>query len=474
MTSLALARDPDTTEDTPFTFREASPETAGIPTNEYTGDGGIDPTPAGNQNYGMSVWAYKDSSDGTAYKYEGSYRRFQDQTGLGLYSGSPDAYGDSGSPSKPPEGSGPHGDYATTTSKCKTCHAVHRASGAYKLLRSDDPDDACAYCHVGDHRHSIRAAYFAGNGDVYPNNGHTIGAGKLIPDSSVSQWLESKQITATGTAPSGVSITIQVRRYNTNRNKIFKITYDAVNGTYLRVGPTYLYCMSCHQVHRATNLIWKPKDAPTWGYKLLRNSPSGSVKDASAMENYTALNNVALANVIKAIEDTLNAGSTGWDNTIYTSWKGPELVINSANISVWCADCHNLNIGHFEDVEESNFSSNKYHSDRTHTVPYVGKYDSFNNGTQPRLECYSCHIGGETTLDFIKASQFSTTVGEEATSTPPAAVSGNDWPHAAATNSTKLLGDDYTVGSGSNWDPIANEHLDRICTRCHTSIGTSQ
>lgn len=41
----------------------------------------------------------------------------------------------------------PHGGYTTTTNKCKECHAVHLATGSYRLLRGDDPMSACEYCH---------------------------------------------------------------------------------------------------------------------------------------------------------------------------------------------------------------------------------------------------------------------------------------------------------------------------------------
>ncbi len=44
-------------------------------------------------------------------------------------------------------GTGPHGGYTTTTNKCKECHAVHLATGSYRLLRSDDAETACDFCH---------------------------------------------------------------------------------------------------------------------------------------------------------------------------------------------------------------------------------------------------------------------------------------------------------------------------------------
>gem|GEM_PF-577719 len=44
-------------------------------------------------------------------------------------------------------GQGPHGGYATTTHKCRECHAVHRAAGKFKLLRADSRVEACDWCH---------------------------------------------------------------------------------------------------------------------------------------------------------------------------------------------------------------------------------------------------------------------------------------------------------------------------------------
>lgn len=46
-----------------------------------------------------------------------------------------------------PQGQGPHGGYATSTHKCRDCHAVHRASGKFKLTRADTRQEACDWCH---------------------------------------------------------------------------------------------------------------------------------------------------------------------------------------------------------------------------------------------------------------------------------------------------------------------------------------
>ncbi|MDI6817301.1 MAG: hypothetical protein QME41_08960, partial [Actinomycetota bacterium] len=42
---------------------------------------------------------------------------------------------------------GPHGGYADTTNKCKECHAVHLATGSYKLTRASSRGETCEFCH---------------------------------------------------------------------------------------------------------------------------------------------------------------------------------------------------------------------------------------------------------------------------------------------------------------------------------------
>ena len=41
----------------------------------------------------------------------------------------------------------PHGGYVTTSDLCKSCHALHGATGEFRLLRANEAADACDYCH---------------------------------------------------------------------------------------------------------------------------------------------------------------------------------------------------------------------------------------------------------------------------------------------------------------------------------------
>lgn len=47
-----------------------------------------------------------------------------------------------------PVGSSPHGEYQTTSQKCKVCHAVHNANPGGQALLMSTMADSCSYCHV--------------------------------------------------------------------------------------------------------------------------------------------------------------------------------------------------------------------------------------------------------------------------------------------------------------------------------------
>ena len=74
--------------------------------------------------------------------------------------------------------SGPHGGYLTSTHRCRECHAVHRAAGKFKLLRSDTRFEACDWCHGTGAGSGFNIQM--DNNDNYTeeyNVGHTMGFG---------------------------------------------------------------------------------------------------------------------------------------------------------------------------------------------------------------------------------------------------------------------------------------------------------
>lgn len=496
---VAYAVDPVPADDTPYTFVETASDTS-VPSVGFS-----DTFRPEAWRMGASAWRYGDAQDAT-YKYEGSYRKFDVTTGIGLYTVNP------------------HGGYDTTSNKCKTCHAVHRASGAFKLMRVDNPDDACSYCHVGSHRHATLQAYSGGAGTIYPVNGHTIDSGKSIPDSSVSQWLANKTLSSGDYYDGNYqnNITLEVRRYEPKKLRLWVWTAvrSAYHVSWKRYGPTLLTCMSCHQPHNADDLVWKPDGVSK--FRLLRAAPSGSVKstadmaldageseygydwysdfvagnlgtglDGAALQTaQIAAGTAAFSNVaVTAVQGTLNAANTvtltsanganaGVNptpaKTIYTQWKDGGLAtetvaIDTTRLSVWCADCHNLDIGRPERNTQPNFRGGErgeFHSDRTHSVPF--------RGGSTGLECYSCHRGDmETTENTRLGGAAPTSVGCNRCHYGTGATWGNaarttgwlatsDFPHSGASTSTKLL---------PNWYDASYEHLDVICSKCHDLIG---
>jgi len=519
-------------------------------------DGLTTVSPAFTRTYdpttGASAWTYKDHYDTTA-KYEGSYAPFDSGT---LYTNNP------------------HGGYDSTTNKCKVCHAVHRADGAYFLLRADTQDDACSYCHIGGSAHSRLIVYDLA-GTIYAPNGHTIGASSIIPDSSVFQWLEEVELKTVDEDGNEVTATVEVRRYFERRNKMFRFARhhgqsapaDTNNRSgYGRIGPLALRCMNCHQPHNAVDMIWMPKEGlyiptspePTTvyantGYKLLRSSPSGSVQPRTDLGNpkpgttfyqlqvdrmyvwpTDGSNGIRRTALIRVPEDATigphNTGKVGTEyKTIWTRWpatadhefggavyRDPS-VVNAMALSVWCADCHNLNIGYWSEPEGADpmLFGFKSHAERTHPAPYAGAY----NGP---AQCYSCHkndrpvasgyrdyygttytavaatiaadgkprgVYNETSMflpceqcHFGTYSYFDTMRAREAAGY----YAYYDFPHSGSGDNIKLLGNwivetTYTTTGSPHYvnsmtntittGTIGSSNLDAVCRRCHPGIG---
>ncbi|MDP2181287.1 MAG: hypothetical protein Q8K99_01790 [Actinomycetota bacterium] len=377
---------------------------------------------------GASAWSYQDLHDAGA-KYEGGYAAF-DNSGETTYSVNP------------------HGGYNTTTNKCKVCHAVHRAEGAYYLLRADSQDDACSYCHIGS-AHSTKIVYDLNVDGIYTMNGHTIGAQAQIPDSTILQEAQAVVLSTTDANGDPVTETIHVRGYDSEKNEMFRfarhhgqaaVSFNApagfaggVNSSsrngYQRIGPLALRCMSCHQPHNAVNEVWRPRVFGTFtsatyatavdgafdpdGYKLLRRSPSATVignpyfTSASDPTEYWGANQV-----VKAIEDSATSGV----NFSQEESGEKTYVENGVTRSqpVWIAqDIHAEGSGADTGIYRYPNKVNtmavswwcadchnlniggwepltdpelgfKAHTERTHPAPFYGAY------TGPG-QCYSCH-----------------------------------------------------------------------------------
>jgi hypothetical protein len=467
---------------------------------------------------GASAWSYKDLAD-SAPKYEGGYAAFE--TGVTGSDGFTDDYPN------------PHGGYDTTTNKCKVCHAVHRAEGAYYLLRADSQDDACDYCHIGGSAHSGKIVYDLNSAGKSTTNGHTIGASTYIPDSSVSQWTEAVTLSTVDANMNPLSETIEVRAYDEQKNDMYRFArhhgHSAADGgnrrNYVPVGPLALRCMNCHQVHNAEAQTWQVPsvvsnagalDFTKSSYKLLKQFPSGTF-----VGGVDAYGQIPLRNISIVPESTLTAGvnfdnlrAMGSDPTTLTlsrdynndgdmtdagetvamnkpMWVAQEIGENGAGdetgdaasvsnfaMSVWCADCHNLNIGGRELLENPELGF-KAHTERTHPAPFTGSHYG-------PSQCYACHRNDlETKIPHDSCSQchYGTGAYYDNRVEGSADYIASDFPHSGEDGDYKMLGSYSIVPIGSDGVTLAGttiddsvvvgpDNLDAVCIRCHGGIGT--
>jgi hypothetical protein len=492
---------------------------------------------AWTQQAGASAFYYADLQDAVG-KYEGGYAAFDVLTASGAYYTTPTVgtmtndYGVTTTVGR--YTTSPHGGYATNTNKCKVCHAVHRAEGAYYLLRADSEGDACDYCHIGGGAHSDLAVYDLNPAGTDTTNGHTIGASTAVPDSSIDQTAQPVVISGVSADMNMISTTINVRVYDPQRINMYRFSrHHSQNGagtsgttsTFKLVGPTSLSCLSCHQQHQAPAMLWQPSGfdpaltADTVGgnpdgTKLLKRYPSGSYSAATLSGgDYW----VALADAVAVPETTLTAGTNfsttvsnelamtlsdgtqarmptwiaqGWTSADSgfggaTAWD--PTAVNENALSVWCADCHNLDIGSYQNTQaELGFRA---HTERTHPAPFQG-------AAAGAGQCYSCHrndlsvmvgtadpsgygmnqaAGGTadscTQCHYGTASYASDNANRE-----------TDFPHSGTPNDIKLLGA-YSVGAVATTDTawaasftaltVAESNLDAVCLRCHPGIGVN-
>lgn len=400
---------------------------------------------------GSSVWTYRDLQD-TAAKSEGGYNAFQGDVTVNQATDD-GAYGvTTSTATNQGYTSSPHGGYDTTTNKCKVCHAVHRAEGAYFLLRADSQDDACSYCHIGGSAHSGKVVYDLNPDGIYTQNGHTIGAQKDIPDSTVRQYASPVELSTTDSNGVTKTIEIEVRAYDAAKNQMYRFGRhhgQSDEGTgrngYAKIGPLSLRCMNCHQTHGAVDEVWRPlawvgtswganhelvQDTSTFeanGYKLLKRYPSASTTGAINSNGY-----YNVGQNVKAIEgNAVKDGHTGPWGTEAANFSGmassdatysqngevaarPVWIAQDIHepspsdystpgtgyyrypyfnskyaLSWWCADCHNLNVGGWEPLADASGTAVPELGFKAHTErTHPAPYYGAYTGPG---QCYSCH-----------------------------------------------------------------------------------
>lgn len=233
------------------------------------------------------------------------------------------------------------------------------------------------------------------------------------------------------------------------------------------------------------------------------------------------------------------ATETSW--TIYTAWKGfdyhypagtpagfglasfaSNIRITNASLSVFCADCHNLNIAYKEQVS-ANFGGQRFgnamHSDRSHTVFTIRQaamrtspWTVYETGTPlwAGTQCYTCHnndmqigntptmtsLGGVTktwnniegwTGGTVCSNCKITPVGYSKMKNPDEwgetadRQQFSDFPHSGPSDGTKLLNAVTSIALTPPGAPAgsyrhlpyrpATMGLDAVCRICHGAVG---
>jgi hypothetical protein len=261
------------------------------------------------------------------------------------------------------------------------------------------------------------------------------------------------------------------------------------------------------KVPESTLLPYAYKDTPSYSGAYPQNGVAGTggvIIDSYGVALFKDEVFTEASETMTEAEKASALQYTDWDGF---KWQSPQWAVNSHGwhdydfdvqqytMSVWCADCHNLNIGG-RGVEEGTAELGffKAHAERTHPSP-----------ASRGLECYSCHRSGIYNLAAGATNAYM--YGTSASNCHFAsneygaymAFDGNDWPHSGnPTTEYKLLGDfslanapdpDFGFQAGSltadtavvngrtmptfryKQQNIGKDNLDAVCIRCHSDIG---
>ncbi len=94
---------------------------------------------------------------------------------------------------------GPHGNYSTTSKKCESCHTIHDAPSANRLLPAMTITDTCFSCHDGTGGRGVYGSIAARGLSV--GGGHRIDTTSTIPG---GDWATGGSVSATFTGESGL------------------------------------------------------------------------------------------------------------------------------------------------------------------------------------------------------------------------------------------------------------------------------
>ncbi|MHB8841822.1 MAG: hypothetical protein ACYC56_08555 [Candidatus Aquicultor sp.] len=314
---------------------------------------------------------------------------------------------------------GPHGGYLTSTHRCRECHAVHRAAGKFKLLRSDTRFEACDWCHgfgAGsgfniqmDNDDNITTEY---------NVGHTLGFGiqtgkwrapdDTYPAYTPNYWLGGFSCFDCHSPHANPT---RMLGFDGLGNPVGEETQTTINGVVMT--RVYGIANPGHDI-----LPGDPTHISTGPVYL-----SGSWLLIKDPDRETARTNTTVASGITGdpditvtagaeIPDAITFGLNEFDNTttypvnkIATDWNSPIGAASTSdtsigynqrnmltskriwNVSEFCTDCHDGNAG-LHTIQAPLFSEDRALRGQGHstdTPEWKGNYDlAYGHDAQPR------------------------------------------------------------------------------------------
>jgi len=342
----------------------------------------------------------------------------------------------------------PHGNFSTSSNRCRVCHSVHMADPlstglgsevvgsrivgptSWRLLRNKNRTEECYYCHGPDGATDKQP--FRDRTNVVYRGEHTLGT-QILPDA------------ATTTVPGG-----------------------------------QLTCGTCHNVHAAgvvtTETVYSYDATETlmaqfMGARLLKDNPNpnngqtvkgGSEPGAAGADPFTRF-----CSDCHDRNPNWDADGTGNDRTDPNDIRQDSAgaTNTSSHVQGLAADGQLEVYGAEEQVANyTTAQGNPYYIDKWGYKQGTDPKSDFKDtrlGTSPRWGCRGCHRASDQ--GNIEAD-----------------YAGSAWPHRTVgakllfdTYSTGTVQDQFNTSSGIEMDDADRvlPALDRLCTKCHRNNG---
>lgn len=345
--------------------------------------------------------------------------------------------------------SSPHGNFSTTSNKCKTCHAVHGAlSDSFRLLKDVSRVEECNYCHMGPAGASSRRLYALDDLGFSVRGEHTLGSTQ-VPDSDV------------------------------NGGSKYGLLPDR-GGPYSASSEQVLYCYACHSVHGAFTI----QNDSQWASKILRQDPAANGGNAdNGLLDY-------LRGSILTREDGETVDMSAMDPNDLDDFLMKDALDSGAQVkAAFCGDCHNKNYNFRMNIESAGVDFRL--ANGVNNV--IGQDYTLNRQTHPMNDNQFLDVaGGAGTLGETRVSKSGFTVewcGVCHTGEANYGVGGLDpwgtgyivvgFPHQSKGNKLfeKGFGDDGIEVPVSSRDATQTndayesvDNMDWVCMQCHENL----